>query len=380
MRRGAGAQLLRSDLVLLVAALIASGLGALLVHSATRHAAGSSYLVRHLLNLGIGVVIALLAARLGRSLLRTLAPFVYLAGVVGLVLVLTPLGAEVNGSRSWIRLPGGFSLQPSELAKVGLCVALPMLLAPAAERRQRPRVREVLLAGLVTGVPVLLVMAQPDLGSALVLVALALGVLVVSGAAWPWLVGVVVVGVGAVVAAFTTPLLSAYQQDRLTAFLDPTADPMGIGYQTQQVRAAISGGGWGGQGLYSGELTSTGVIPFQETDFVFSVAGEELGFVGAAFVVVVLGLVVARVALAGTRARDPFVRLVCWGVATWFAVQAAENIGMNLGLMPVTGLPLPFISYGGSSMFACWAALGIVVAVTSESAGTRARPSSTMSP
>lgn len=380
MRRGAATQLLRSDLVLLVAALIASGLGALLVHSATRHDAGSSYLVRHLLNLGIGVVIALLAARLDRSLLRTLAPFVYLAGVVGLVLVLTPLGAEVNGSRSWIRLPVGFSLQPSELAKVGLCVALPMLLAPAAERRQRPRVREVLLAGLVTGVPVLLVMAQPDLGSALVLVALALGVLVVSGAAWPWLVGVVVAGVGAVVAAFTTPLLSAYQQDRLTAFLDPTVDPMGIGYQTQQVRAAISGGGWGGQGLYSGELTSTGVIPFQETDFVFSVAGEELGFVGAAFVVVVLGLVVARIALAGTRARDPFVRLVCWGVATWFAVQAAENIGMNLGLMPVTGLPLPFISYGGSSMFACWAALGIVVAVTSESAGTSTRASMTMSP
>lgn len=375
-----GAELLRSDLVLLVAALTASGLGALLVHSATRHEAGSAFLVRHLLNLGIGLVIALLAARLDRALLRALAPVVYLAGVLGLVLVLTPLGAEVNGSRSWIRLPGGFSLQPSELAKVGLCVALPMLLAPAAERRQRPRVREVLLAGLVTGVPVLLVMAQPDLGSALVLVALALGMLVVSGAAWPWLVGVVVVGVGAVVAAFTTPLLSPYQQDRLTAFLDPTVDPMGIGYQTQQVRAAISGGGWGGQGLYSGELTSAGVIPFQETDFVFSVAGEELGFVGAGFVIVVLGLVVARIALAGTRARDPFVRLVCWGVATWFAVQAVENIGMNLGLMPVTGLPLPFFSYGGSSMFACWAALGIVVAVTSESAGTRARTSRSMGP
>ncbi len=378
MRKGAGAQLLRADLVLLAAALTASGLGALLVHSATSHEAGSSFLVRHLLNLGIGVVIALLTSRLDRSLLRALAPFVYLAGVVGLVLVLTPIGAEVNGSRSWIRLPGGFSLQPSELAKVGLCVALPMLLAAAAERRQRPRVREVLLAALVTGVPVLLVMAQPDLGSALVLVALALGVLVVSGAAWPWLVGVVVVGAGAVVAAFTTPLLSPYQQDRLTAFLDPSVDPMGIGYQTQQVRAAVSGGGWGGQGLYSGELTSAGVIPFQETDFVYSVAGEELGFVGAGFVIIVLGLVVARVALAGTRARDPFVRLVCWGVATWFAVQAVENIGMNLGLMPVTGLPLPFLSYGGSSMFACWAALGIVVAVTSESAGTRTRTSTSM--
>ena len=370
---GRAAALLRSDLVLVVAALVASGLGALLVHSATRHEAGSAYLVRHLLNLGIGVLIALVAVRLDRGLLRALAPVVYLAGILGLVLVLTPLGAEVNGSRSWIRLPGGFSIQPSELAKVGLCVALPMLLAPAAERGERPRPREILLAGLVTGVPVLLVMAQPDLGSALVLVALALGVLVVSGAAWPWLAGVAVAVVTAVVAAFTTPLLSPYQQDRLTAFLDPGTDPMGIGYQTRQVRAAISGGGWGGQGLHSGELTSTGAIPFQETDFVFSVAGEELGFVGAAFVIALLGLVVARIALAGTGSRDPFVRLVCWAVAAWFAVQAVENIGMNLGLLPVTGLPLPFLSYGGSSMFACWAAIGIVVAVTSDIRGTRPR-------
>lgn len=370
---GLGSQLLRSDLVLIAAALIASGLGALLVHSATRADSGSAYLVRHLLNLGIGGLLALVVVRLDRATLRALAPFVYLAGVLGLVLVLTPLGAEVNGSRSWIRLPGGFSLQPSELAKVGLCVALPMLLAPAAERRQRPRVREILLAGTVTAVPVLLVMAQPDLGSALVLVALALGVLVVSGASWPWLAGVVVAVVGAVTAAFTTPLLSPYQRDRLTAFLDPSADPLGIGYQTQQVRRAIAGGGWSGQGLHEGELTSAGAIPFQETDFAFSVAGEELGFVGAAFVVVLLALVVGRIALAGMRSEDPFVRLVCWAVAAWFAVQSVENIGMNLGLLPVTGLPLPFLSYGGSSMFACWAALGVVVAVTREPARTGRR-------
>ncbi|MGN7246759.1 FtsW/RodA/SpoVE family cell cycle protein [Janibacter anophelis] len=370
---GLGSQLLRSDLVLIAAALIASGLGALLVHSATRADSGSAYLVRHLLNLGIGGLLALVVVRLDRATLRALAPFVYLAGVLGLVLVLTPLGAEVNGSRSWIRLPGGFSLQPSELAKVGLCVALPMLLAPAAERRQRPRVREILLAGAVTAVPVLLVMAQPDLGSALVLVALALGVLVVSGASWPWLAGIVAAVAGAVTAAFTTPLLSPYQRDRLTAFLDPSADPLGIGYQTQQVRRAIAGGGWGGQGLHEGELTSSGAIPFQETDFVFSVAGEELGFVGAAFVVVLLALVVGRIALAGMRSEDPFVRLVCWAVAAWFAVQSVENIGMNLGLLPVTGLPLPFLSYGGSSMFACWTALGVVVAVSREPARTGRR-------
>ena len=166
-RRGRLArQLLRSDLVLIAAALIASGLGAVLVHSATRADAGSAYLVRHLLNLAIGLLIALAVVRLDRAALRALAPFVYLAGIIGLALVLTPLGSEINGSRSWIQVPGGFSIQPSEMAKVGLCVALPMLLAPAAERRDRPRPREVLLAGLVTAVPVLLVMAQPDLGSA----------------------------------------------------------------------------------------------------------------------------------------------------------------------------------------------------------------------
>ena len=372
------AALLRSDLVLVAAALTASGLGAVLVHSATRAEAGSAYFVRHLITLVVGLLVAFVVVRLDRSILRALAPVAYLAGVVGLVLVLTPLGAEVNGSRSWIRAPGGFSLQPSELAKVGLCVALPMILAPAAERRQRPRAREILVAGLVTGVPVLLVMAQPDLGSALVLVALALGVLVMSGAAWPWLLAVLTAGVAAVTAAFTTPLLSPYQRDRLTAFLDPTADPQGIGYQTQQVRAAISGGGLGGQGLYSGEQTGSGAIPFQETDFIFSVAGEELGFVGAAFVVLLLGLVVARIVLAGVRSADPFVQLVCWGVATWFAVQSVENIGMNLGLLPVTGLPLPFLSYGGSSMLACWVALGVVVAVSTDRRDRRGHQSVNM--
>lgn len=360
------ATLLRADLVLVAAALAASVLGALLVHSATRADAGDAYLVRHLINLAIGLVIALLVVRLDRAALRALAPVLYLLGVAGLILVLTPLGATVNGSRSWIHLPGGFSIQPSELAKAALCVGLPMLLAPAAERRERPTTREVLLAGVVTAVPVGLVMLQPDLGSAIVLVLLALGVLVVSGAAWPWLVGIVAVGAAGVTAAFTTPLLSPYQRDRLTAFLDPAADPLGIGYQTQQVRRAIAGGGWDGQGLHSGELTQSGAIPFQETDFVYSVAGEELGFLGAAFVVLLLGLVIGRVALAGTRTTDPFARLVCWGVATWFAAQSVENIGMNLGVLPVTGLPLPFLSYGGSSMFACWIAVALVVATSTE--------------
>lgn len=357
------ADLLRSDLVLLTTALVLSLVGAVLVGSATRAEAGSTYLVRHLVNLGLGLAMAGLLLRLDRHTLRALAPVAYALSLLALLAVLSPLGSTINGSRSWIVLPVGLSIQPSELAKVALCVALPMILAGAAERRRAPTTGDVLRSGLLVGVPVLLVLAQPDLGSALVLVALSLGLLVASGARWPWLAGIAVAVVAAVTAAFTTPLLSPYQRDRLTAFLDPSVDPLGIGYQTQQVREAIGSGGLLGSGLGAGELTQSGRIPFQETDFVFSVAGEELGFLGAALVIALYGLLLARVGLAATRA-DEFGRLVCVAVASWFGAQVVENVGMNLGVMPVTGLPLPFLSYGGSSMFACWLAVALVVSVT----------------
>ena len=155
-------------------------------------------------------------------------------------------------------------------------------------------------------------------------------------------------------------MLSAYQRDRLTAFVDPQADPQGIGYQTRQVRIAIGSGGWQGQGLFEGRQTQGGFIPFQQTDFIFSVAGEELGFVGAAGLLVLLGFVILRAVLVAVRARDAFGRLMAIGVAAWLLFQVFENVGMNLGLTPVTGLPLPFLSYGGSSMFACWVAIGLV--------------------
>ena len=265
----------------------------------------------------------------------------------------------MNGSRSWIQLPGGFSVQPSEFVKVALCVGLAMILAERRDRDQPPSARDLVLAGVVTLVPVGLVLLQPDLGSALVLVAMAFGVVAVAGAPKRLLLAVGAIGVVGVVAMFTTQVLSAYQRARLTAFLDPSVDPEGIGYQTRQVRIAIGQGGWFGQGLFQGPQTQSGAIPFQQTDFVFSVAGEEWGFLGAAGVVVLVVFLILRTLLVGSRS-DPFGQLVCVGVAVWFAVQAFENIGMNLGIMPVTGLPLPFLSYGGSSMFAAWLALGLV--------------------
>ena len=350
----------RSDWGLLIGGLGLSLIGALLVWSATRHQSGSTYLARHLINTGIGLGLAAAVTRVDFRGLRAYAPWLYLASVAGLVLVLTPLGSTINGSHSWVRLPDGFSIQPSELAKVALCVGLAVILAERGERDQPPSHRDVALAWVVAGIPISLVMLQPDLGSALVLVALAVGVIAVSGAPKRWVFGVLAVLALGVTVALTTPVLSPYQRDRLVAFANPSADPQGIGYQTRQVRIAIGSGGWQGQGLFQGRQTQGGFIPFQQTDFVFSVAGEELGFLGSAGLLLVLGFLVVRTLMIAARAKDSFSRLVAIGVACWFTFQVFENVGMNLGIMPVTGLPLPFVSYGGSSMFAGWLALGLV--------------------
>ena len=351
------------DWGLVIGALGASLVGALLVYSATRADSGSTYLVRHLLNTGIGVVLALVVMRIPPHALRVAAPAAYLVGIAGLLAVLGPLGSTINGSRSWIVLPIGMSVQPSELAKVCLIVALAALFAGPLDRGERLGPARLALGGLLTGLPILLVLRQPDLGSAAVLAVLAVGVFVVTGIRARWmLVGAVLAVLGAAL-LWLSPLLSDYQRDRITVFLDPAQDPQGIGYQITQVSIAIGRGGWTGTGLFEGPSTQGGLIPFQETDFVFSVAAEELGYLGALGILLVYGFLVARTVLVGVRGEDAFTHLVSAGVATWFTAQVVENIGMNLRLTPVTGLPLPFLSYGGSSMFACWLAVGLVLSV-----------------
>ena len=361
---------LRVDLGLFIGAAGLSIVGVVLVWSATSASHGGSIALKQLVAVLVGMACAIGVTRLDVRVVRAVAPVVYALAVVGLVLVLTPLGMTVNGSRSWIRLPGGLTLQPSEFMKVALAVGLAMLLADRAERGLRQRHRDVVLAWVVAGVPIALVLGQPDLGSAMVLVAMSVVVIAAAGAPLVWTIGVGLAGVGVVVAAFTTSLLSSYQRNRLRAFLDPSLDPEGIGYQTRQVRLAIASGGLDGQGLFHGHQTQGGLVPFQESDFVFSVAGEELGFLGAAGLILLMGFIVVRAAMVARRA-DCFGRLVATGIAVWFGVQAFENIGMNLGLMPVTGLPLPFVSNGGSSMIASWLAVGLVGGVVSSSRTAR---------
>ncbi len=353
----------RTDWGLFIAALGLSLVGAVLVWSSTHVTLGMALTVRHLINTALGLTMALMVVRIDVKWLRAAAPWIYLAGIAGLVLVLSPVGDVVNGSRSWLFLPGGFSLQPAELAKIGLAIGLAMLLAEGRHPSSAPGARQVLMAWALGGIPSVLILAQPDLGSALVLGAMLIGVVAVSGAKWWWTVSALAVSVAGVVAALAIPLLDQYQVDRLLAFADPSLDPSGIGYQTAQVRLAIGSGGVSGAGVGEGPQTQGGFVPFQETDFIFSVVGEEWGLWGAIGVILLLGFVIVRALRVALITDEPFGRVVAVGVACWFAFQTFQNIGMNLGLLPVTGLPLPFLSYGGSSMLACWLAIGLLASV-----------------
>ena len=359
----------RIDWTLMFAVFGLCAYGGALVWSATRQAALDSggdptaFLKKHCLNVAIGLVLGVVASVFDYRMLRAYAPVLYLLSIAGLVAVLSPLGTTINGSHSWIVLPAGFSIQPSEMAKVALVVGMAMLLSEKRDAEDTPRAIDVVMPLAFAAVPLALVMLQPDLGTALVVSAIVLGVVAVSGAPLRWVVGLVL---GAVLIAFVavqTGLLKDYPLDRVRAFYDPTADPKGAGYNVRQAQIAIGSGGFHGEGLFHGAQTQGRFVPAQQTDFIFTVAGEELGFVGAGVLVLLLGVVLWRAGRIAMKAEDLFGRLLATGVLCWFAFQSFENIGMTLGIMPVTGVPLVFVSYGGSSMFANMLAVGLLMNV-----------------
>ncbi|MCW2716103.1 MAG: cell cycle protein [Frankiales bacterium] len=363
---GRDSVLRRLDWVLALAVACLIGLGSILVWSATRQRMldadldPQAFLKRHLINALIGLAIAAVAALVDHRSLHTYGPVVYVGSCLGLVAVLSPLGSTINGAHSWIVLGAGFQVQPSEFAKVALVVGMATLLADRRDRDRTPGSADVLLVLALAAAPIGLVMLQPDLGTVLVLVVLVLGVLVISGAPLRWVAGLLVAGVVVSVGAVQAGVLDDYQVDRFAAFTNPELDPRGAGYNTAQARIAIGSGGLFGKGLFEGTQTRGRFIPEQQTDFVFTVAGEELGLVGGATVLALLGLVLWRGLRIASRAADPFGQLVAAGVVSWFAFQSFVNVGMTLGIMPVTGLPLPFVSYGGSAMFANLAAIGLL--------------------
>jgi rod shape determining protein RodA len=360
---GKDSRLRQLDWVLLLTVLALSFIGTLLVWSATRGVGSHTYVVKQLINIVIGLILFALVSMLDYRQLRLYAPVLYGLSLLGLLAALTPLGTPVNGSKSWITLPAGFQIEPSEFGKIALILMSAMFLGNVRRTTGRPWLRAVALTFGCAIVPIALVEKEPDLGVVIIMLLLLIGLIALSGLRLHWLAALLAAGTLAVVAVLKLHLLHAYQLHRLTSFLNPTADPTGTGYNAAQAKIAVGSGRLTGQGLFHGGLIGGNFVPEQHTDFIFAVAGEELGFVGCAVIIGLLAIVLLRALRIAARADDQFGMLVASGIAIWFAVQAFINIGMTIGIMPVTGLPLPFVSYGGSAMFADMIAIGMLQTV-----------------
>ena len=364
------------DPVLTIAVALLLIIGTLLVYAATRDWYARNgldpqyYLKRHVINIAIGVLLAYGTTVIDYRLLRAYTPIFWGLGVLGLAIVLIPgLGSTVNGARAWIALPGGFQIQPAELAKIAIIIGMSMLLSERTHDSDEPNSRDVLQALVVAAIPVLLIILQPDMGTVFIISASVVTIIAVSGAPSRWVAGLLIVAVLGAVVATKTGVISEYQLNRLQTFVDPTADTQGAGYQLRQARITVGSGGLIGTGLFKGPQTNGRFVPEQQTDFIFTVAGEELGFLGCGLILFLYLLILMRAFSIARRTSDPFGRLMTTGVIAWFSFQLFENIGMTLGLMPMTGVPLPFISYGGSSMFATLIGFGLLQNVHARSKG-----------
>ena len=357
----------RFDLTLNLAVAALLAIGTLLVYAATREWFKSNnldpeyYLKRHFLNILIGALLAYGTTLIDYRLLRAYASILWLISIIGLIAVFIPgIGEEVNNSNAWISLPGGFQLQPAELAKIAIIVGIAMVLSDRDQAQKDPSDLDVIKALAIAAIPVLLIVIQPDLGTVLIISAAVVAMIGVSGARPIWVVGLLLLAVVGGFTAVKTGAVSDYQVARLQSFIDPTSDPQSTGYQLRQSRITIGSGGIFGKGLFEGPQTSGRFVPEQQTDFIFTVAGEELGFIGCSLILFLYLLIFIRAFIICRQSRDLFGRLVCIGVIAWFIFQSFENIGMAMGLMPMTGVPLPFLSYGGSSMFANLIGIGLL--------------------
>jgi rod shape determining protein RodA len=356
------------DWVLIAAVLIISAVGLLMVFSTSRGANPPYYYAqsaKQLLYVVIGIVAAAIIVAIDYRHFRDWAPFIYGAGLALLLFVLSPFGSSHKGSQSWIDL-GMFQLQPSEIGKVTFIIGIAGL---AAHYRGEPTLARVVALLAVSGVPIVLVLAQGDLGTALVFVAMVPTILWIGGTKGRYLVVLAVVAVVVGAAIVTSGALKQYQTDRLTVFVTQTdtgvaaVHSQGAAYNLDQAKIAIGHGGMWGRGLFNGSQTRTGQVPEQDTDFIFTALAEQFGFVGAASMLAVMGVLVIRVWRTAQLARDDFGAYLCAGVLAMFLFQIFENVGMTMGIMPITGIPLPFMSYGGSSTLANFIAVGLVLNV-----------------
>jgi rod shape determining protein RodA len=352
------------DPTLIVSSVALSVYGLFMVYSATNQSLASLgedpgfYIKKQIAFLMLGVIAMIFAATFDYRLVKVYAPIAYTVVVLTLLLVLTPFGQETAGAQRWITF-FGFQFQPAELAKL---VVVAILAAYLSELRE-VRLEHVWRAALIAGGPMVLIFLQPDIGTMMVFGAVLIAALVVAGARARHIAILVGVAIFGAIIAFNLGIVKDYQVARLRSFLDPAADPLRAGYNLQQAEIAIGAGGLFGRGYLNGSQTNLDFVPEQHTDFVFTVVGEELGFVGATVLLSLYAILLWRGFRTALMSRDSFGTLLAMGIVTMFAFQLFVNVGMTMGIMPVTGIPLPLVSYGGTSMIVNWLAVGLLLNV-----------------
>jgi rod shape determining protein RodA len=354
------------DPTLLLTTAALTVVGFLLVYSATRpslltfHQDPGYYLKKQVAFAALGVGLLMLVATLDYRFYKVYAGFAYVGVVLALVLVQTPIGSSSAGAQRWFEFER-FQITPSEFTKIGLILMLANVLSEM--RSPQPGFSEVLRVTILAALPTTLVLVQPDIGTAIVLVVILGGVLVVAGTRPRHLVALGVTGMLLIYGAFQLHVIKDYQLERVRAFLDQSSSPADVRYNLEQSEIAIGSGGIDGQGYLHGRLTNLNFVPEQHTDFIFTAAAEEFGFAGSAVILLLFAALLWRAIRIAYLSKDPFGTYVAGGVASMFAVQMFVNIGMTIGIMPITGIPLPFVSYGGSAMLANFIAVGLLLNV-----------------
>ncbi|MGH2637167.1 MAG: rod shape-determining protein RodA [Actinomycetota bacterium] len=353
------------DPVLLVAVLALVVIGLFAIYSSTHQSLGAigsdpaHYVKRQVTFLALGAIVVMAAASFDYRFLKVYVGLVYASSIVLLLLVRSPLGTTVKGSQRWFEL-FGFQLAPSEIAKLAV---IAMLAAFLSEIRGELTLRDVFRATALAAIPAILVFFQPDLGTSIVFAAILVGVLVVAGTRPRYLAALALTAALLIFAGFQVGLVKEYQLVRLQAFLDPataTADQL---HNREQAEIAIGSGGLFGRGYLGGTQTNLDFVPEQHTDFIFTVVGEEFGFAGAVTLLGLYGIVVWRAFRIAMISKDAFGTYLAAGIASMLALQMFVNVGMTVGIMPITGIPLPFVSYGGSSLLVNCAAVGLLLNV-----------------
>lgn len=351
----------RPDWIMFGTLVLLAVFGLLMIYSATR-AGGVFSMERQMIFVAAGIVVYLVASTVDYREYRHLAPYLY-GGVLVLLAAVFFFPAR-NGAQRWIDMPL-IDLQPAELAKVVVVLALASILAPHSRDDDHPGVTwpKVFMVICTVALPAVLIYRQPDLGTMLVFVFVMLAMLFGAGSSWRQLTTLGLGGVAVTLFLFRTGRIADYQLNRIEVLFNPEIDPQGIGYNLAQSKLAIGSGRIFGRGLFQGTQTNFQYVPEQETDFIFTAVGEQLGFVGGIVVLLAFLVLVWRIVVVAANARDRFGALIAIGVAATFMFHIFINIGMTMGIMPVTGLPLPFLSLGGSAFLSLCFALGIVNSV-----------------